>query len=82
MVLYWKDLPRKILVENVNQKLPQKDQQNCVMSVACANLTGLHKISITLIGKSEKPCFKQLNMTSLPVKCQFKKQCMDGFFYC
>ena len=67
--LYWKMMPSKTLASaSENTAAGFKKVKDRVSILACTNAAGTHKLSLLLIGKSQKPrCFKHVNQDRFPV---------------
>lgn len=73
--LYYRVLPEKTLAGRSEKEAPgMKNPKEDVTLIACSNATGNHKLPLMIIAKAKKTrCFKNLNMSALPVKYYAQK---------
>ncbi|KAF2904670.1 hypothetical protein ILUMI_01499 [Ignelater luminosus] len=66
--LSWKSLPRKSLVSRQEQSAADfKVNKERLTNLTCGNITSSHRLKLTMIRESEKPCcFKNINVGNLP----------------
>lgn len=70
--LYWKLLPDKTYVSNMEKNAPgRKTEKQRLTFLACANASGTHKLKPLIIGKSKKP--RSFRNFSCPVHYKHSK---------
>ena len=88
--LYWKALPSRTLASRKEEKAPgYKVRKERVTILACANATGDHKLSLTMIGKAKNPrALKGLSINAFPLNYTHQKSAwmtsgifQDWFFH-
>ena len=78
--LWWRMTPSSSLSSGGATRAANfKKAQDCETLLACANTSGIHRLSMVFINKNVKPrCFKHMDISTLPVHyCLQKKSWMD-----
>ncbi|XP_023237333.1 jerky protein homolog-like, partial [Centruroides sculpturatus] len=76
--LYWKKMPTKTLVSKNEMSAPGfKVSKLRITVMVCGNVTGTHRLSLLIVGKSRNPrCFKRIKKLPVTYKNQ-KNSWMD-----